>query len=115
MNEALTCIYVGLCRYARGEKLSGTRFIQNFAVDLLIASANHFEEENVDFVDAFQHERRFETRFEAFSRWLPSMIQGYDKTPESACEILAFIETHTTVNSVLKSEILKLIREIRGE
>lgn len=41
LGEMLTNLYVGLGRYARGEKLSGTRFIQSYAVDMLIAGL-HF-------------------------------------------------------------------------
>jgi hypothetical protein len=31
LGEALTCLYVGLCRYHRGEKLSAQLFIQHYA------------------------------------------------------------------------------------
>ncbi len=36
LGEALTNLYVGLCRYRRGEKLSALRFIQGYAVDRVI-------------------------------------------------------------------------------
>ncbi|MBP1694464.1 MAG: hypothetical protein H6Q37_2347, partial [Chloroflexi bacterium] len=35
-GEALTNLYVGLCRYRRGEKLSAARFIQGYAVDRVV-------------------------------------------------------------------------------
>lgn len=112
INEAITCLYVGLCRYARGEKLSGTRFIQNYAVDMLVASANFLYEEEKDFKDKFQHERRFENRFPLLGEFLPKFIQGYDKTVESALEILKFIEKNYKVNPFIKQEIINLAKEI---
>ncbi len=112
INESLTCIYVGLCRYARGEKLSGTRFVQSFAVDILIASSSYFAEEVKDFKDEFQHERRYENRYPELSLSLPKMIQGYDKTVESAVEILKFIESRYKVNEYIKKAILDLAAEI---
>lgn len=108
LNESLTCLYVGLCRYARGEKLSGTRFVQNFAVDILIASSSHMSEAQKGFVDEFQHERRYENRYPDIAKYLPKMIQGYDRVPESALEILKFIEERYEVNPHLKNEILTL-------
>ena len=38
LGEALTNLYVGLCRYHRGEKLSAARFIQQYALDRLLSA-----------------------------------------------------------------------------
>lgn len=114
-NEAITCIYVGLCRYKRGEKLSGTKFVQSFAVDILIASSSYFSEEKKDFKDEFQHERRYENRYPDIAKYLPLMIQGYEKTADSALEILKFIETKYNVNQYIKQRILELITDIKQE
>ena len=46
VGEALTGIYVGLCRFARGEKLSAARHIQNIAVDHLLACSSLLAKEN---------------------------------------------------------------------
>lgn len=108
-NEALTCLYVGLGRYARGEKLSGTRFVQSYAVDLILAASSMISGEPPTSADEFQHERRYEIHYPEIAKHLPSMIQGYDHTKASALEILNFIERHHPVNPTLKSEILKLI------
>lgn len=60
MNEALTNLYVGLGRYARGERLSATRFVQGYAVDRIL-SVLHLLEQEVDyFPDPFGNERRLE-------------------------------------------------------
>lgn len=108
-NEALTCLYVGLGRYARGEKLSGTRFVQSYAVDLILASSSLISGEIPTAADEFQHERRYEAHYPEFAKSLPKMIQGYDHTKDSALEILNFIEHYHPINPTLKSEILKLI------
>jgi hypothetical protein len=109
LNEALTCLYVGLNRYARGELLSGTRFVQNYAVDLIISTSTYLMDEIPNGADAFQHERRYEGRFPELAKVLPDMIQGYTRTKESAVKILNFIERYHHVNPWLKSEILRLI------
>lgn len=113
-NEAISCVYVGLCRYARGEKLSGTRFIENFAVDILMAASYMYLKEYKTFDDDFQHERRIEIRYPDLSQYFSSMIQGYDKAPESALEVIKFIEKYYTVNLLIKEQILKLYGEIRS-
>jgi hypothetical protein len=63
LGEALTCLYVGLCRFHRGEKLSAQRFIQHFAVDrvLELVEVEGTAEEHSR--DPFVLERRFEQRF----------------------------------------------------
>ncbi|MFA6456766.1 MAG: hypothetical protein WCW40_08090 [Bacteroidota bacterium] len=108
IGEAVTCIYVGLCRYARGEKLSGTRFVQNYAVDMIIASSSRFAKEEPDFKDQYQHERRYEKRFPSLGQYLPSIIQGYDRTPESALALLQLVEAFVPVNAAIKKEIVTL-------
>jgi hypothetical protein len=40
---------------------------------------------------------------------LPGFIQGYDRTPESAAAILAFLERHWPVNPAIKQAILALL------
>ncbi|NUN69185.1 MAG: hypothetical protein HUU02_05690 [Bacteroidetes bacterium] len=107
VGEMVTCIYVGLCRYARGERLSGTRFIQSFAADMMIACAPHFEQEQPGAKDRYQNERRFEQRFPGMAAWLPRIIQGYDRVPESALELLAMIEQYAHVDPSMKRRIIE--------
>jgi hypothetical protein len=108
VNEALTNLYVGLGRYARGEKLSAVRFVENYAVDSLI-SALHFLEQEVEFYpDPFGNERRIEIRYPTFAERLGEMIQGYDKVPESAIHILNYMEGIFPVNKRLSAEIRRL-------
>jgi lincosamide nucleotidyltransferase len=108
LNEALTNLYVGLCRYARGERLSATRFIQSYAVDSIL-SVLHLLEQEVDyFPDPFGHERRLERRYPRFAGIIGNMIQGYDHVPESALSILKYLEEVYPVNKGLSEEIQRL-------
>lgn len=113
INEALTNLYVGLGRYARGEKLSGTKFIQSYAVDGLISVMHLLEQEVEYYPDRFGNERRIEKRYPNFANNLGNMIQGYDKVPESAIQILNYIENIFPVNARLSSEIRKLAEVCR--
>lgn len=108
VGEALTNLYVGLGRYRRGEKLSATRFIQNYAVDRILDLAERIESEQPAFRDQFSGERRFEQRFPETARQLAAFVRGYKANPESALAILAFLERHFTVNPHLACAIREL-------
>lgn len=108
LGEALTNLYVGLGRFHRGEKLSAARFIQGYAVDQIVRLAPHIEAEQPAHADPFTAERRFEQRFPITAAHLPRFVQGYDRSPESAREILAFLEAHFPVNAAIKAAILTL-------
>jgi lincosamide nucleotidyltransferase B/F len=108
LGEALTCLYVGLGRYHRGEKLSAQRFIQHYAVDRVL-ELMELETTAVPLPrDPFAVERRYEQRFPDLARQLPQFIQGYDYSRESAQALLAFLDHHFTINQALKSRILAL-------
>ena len=108
LGEALTCLYVGLGRYRRGEKLSAFRFVQGFAVDRLVELAASLEQEIPAFRDEFSPERRFERRFPTTARALAPLMRGYEATPESALSILEFLDQRFDVNPSIKAAILKL-------
>lgn len=112
VGEGLTNLYVGLCRFARGEKLTAARCIQNEALAQVLACAHLIEEENSCYRDVFQNERRFEKRFPRLARSLPQMIQGYEKSPESALAILEFMETFFEINPYMKALITNLAHEL---
>jgi hypothetical protein len=109
VGEALTNLYVGLGRYRRGERLSALRFKQGYAVDRKLELADQIETEQAGHRDPFGRERRFEQRFPGVAQELPRFTQGYDRTPESAAAILAFIERHWPVNPAIKQAILALL------
>jgi len=108
LGEALTNLYVGLGRYARGEKLSAARFIQQYAVDHILELAPSIAAESLAQKDPYSRERRFEQRFPGLARELPRFVQGYKRSRESALAILEFLEKHFDVNPALAGEIRRL-------
>ncbi|WP_151735769.1 hypothetical protein [Paenibacillus tengchongensis] len=112
LNEALTNLYVGLGRYARGERLSAVRFIQSYAIDSILSVLHLLEEEVAYYPDPFGNERRLEKRFPRFAEIIGGMMQGYDHVPESALRILDFLETVYPVNPRLSAEIRRLADRI---
>lgn len=114
LNEALTNLYVGLKRYARGEKLSAVRFIQSYSIDSILSMLHLVEQETDYYPDPYGNERRLEKRFPRFAKVLPDMITGYNRVPESALAILAYLEQIAPVHSRLSMEIRKLAGTMLG-
>lgn len=112
VGETLTNLYIGLCRFARGEKLAAARCIQNLALDHLLACSHLINKETVYYKDPFQNERRYEKRFPSLARSLPKMIQGYEKSPESALAILEFMESTFEINPYMKELIKNLANDL---
>ena len=108
INEALTNLYVGLCRYARGEKFSGMKFIQNHALDNILSVLHLIEKEVEYYPDIFGNERRVEKRFPEFAGVMGEMLQGYERVPESALIILDYLEEAYPVNPNMCKEIRRL-------
>jgi lincosamide nucleotidyltransferase B/F len=116
LGEALTNLYVGLGRYHRGERVSALRFIQGYAVDRILDLAPHLEAAQPAYRDPFGADRRFEQRFPTVARELPYFLQGYDRSPESAAAILAFLERHWPVDPAIKQAIVALLpADLRGQ
>lgn len=111
VGEALTCIYVGLCRFLRGERLAAMRFVQVFALDRVVELAPGLEQPAGAMVDPFGGERRFEARFPGLAARLPALAPGYAATPRAAEALLAFFEERFPVNQALAREIRRLIRQ----
>jgi hypothetical protein len=110
VGEAITCLYVGLGRYRRGEKLTAMRFIQGYAVDRVVQLAEHAETPQPSLVDGFMLERRVEKRLPQLAELLPQMTQGYTNSVESVLAILAYLEAHFPINATMKEEILTLAK-----
>jgi len=108
IGEALTNIYVGMCRYNRGEKLSAVRFIQQYSLDRVLDLARHAEQEQDVLIDPFVVDRRFEKRCPILASKLPSMIQGHSLCPESAMAQMTFLDETFGINLVMKKEIERL-------
>lgn len=109
LGEAVTNIYVGLQRDARGEKLSGMRFIQGYAVDRLLELVEFIEEGKEAHRDRFVNERRFEQRHPDVVPHLQTWAQGYANNRDSARSLLQYLEEKFKVNEAMAMEIRKLI------
>ncbi|MBF0543230.1 MAG: hypothetical protein HQM08_02295 [Candidatus Riflebacteria bacterium] len=108
IGEVLTNIYVGLCRYKRGEKLAGSRMIQYHAINKLLELVEFIEVGDNKHRDSFSNDRRFEIRHKTMSKSLPDFMQGYSKSYESAKAILKFLESHFEINRSMKNLIISL-------
>ena len=109
LGEAVTNIYVGLQRDARGEKLSGMRFIQGYAVDRLLELVEVIDDGKETHRDPFVNERRFEQRHPDVVPHLQTWAQGYANNRDSARSLLQYLEQHFNVNEAMVNEIWKLL------
>ena len=106
-NEALTNLYVGLHRDARGERLAASRLIQQHAIDRLLnyleltTPATHRQ-------DVFAIERGAEKRFPPDVLPLGRLVPGYGRNSEAALAILEWLEERTDVDPTLAAAIRRL-------
>ncbi len=113
LGEALTNLYVGMKRFARGEKLSAARFVQQYAVDRVLELNQRLEAAQNDLADPFNRERRLEQRFPQLALELPKFVQGYEQTPESTLAILAWLEQNFIVNQSISRTIKKVVHDVQ--
>jgi hypothetical protein len=111
LGEALTNIYVGLGRYHRGEKLSGYKFISEYAFSRILEIMTLLEKPKDIEEDRYSISRRFEFRYPVQSGKISGMLLGYDRTIESADRILTFLNDNFTINQEMKKRVLDLIRQ----
>jgi lincosamide nucleotidyltransferase B/F len=109
-SDSLTNLYVGLCRYNRGEKLSALNFIQVNSVERVLELIPLLETPTEVQEDIFSLQRRFEFRYPTSSLMLSKMLTGYDHIPKSAEAILEFLDSNFSVNVEMKNRILELCR-----
>lgn len=107
VDEALTNLYVGLHRDARGERLAAARLIQQHAVDRLLtylelATAGAARQ------DPFAVERGAERRFPPDVLPLSRIVLGYDRNRDAAIAILEWLEARAGVDAKLAAEIRRL-------
>ena len=105
VGEALTNLYVGLHRYRRGERLSGMRLVQVFAVDRILEIAGVLGLATAPQQDVFAVERSAERRLASDAVPIADLAQGYDRTPESALAALAWLEAHVAVDPSVAREV----------
>lgn len=106
VNEALTNLYVGLHRDARGERLTATRFIQSYAVERILTYLDLTEPGPRQ--DVFVVERGVERRWGPDVLPLAQMVPGYDRNREAALTILDWLESRAEVDPTLAAEIRRL-------
>lgn len=111
LGEIITCLYVGMCRYRRGEKLSGYTFIQRHAFTLFIELVEMIHPDNGIAKDLYAKDRRFEERYPELQMLLGNILQGYGKTAESATALLGYLDKRYTLNTAMKDAILALCKE----
>lgn len=110
LGELLTNLYVGLCRYRRGEHCSAMRFIQVYALDRLISLLDkQLLLPQLSDRDAYCVDRRAEQRHPQYAALLKNCLQGVDKLPFSAASMLAFVEQHYPVEAAIKEQIQRLL------
>lgn len=106
LNEAITNLYVGLHREARGERLSATRFIQGYAVDRIISMRDL--ERGKPPQDEFAVERGVESRYEPDEVPLARFVPGYQHNCEAALAILDWLEAHAEVDKAMADAVRAL-------
>ena len=110
MGEALSCLYVGMQRWLRGEKLSAARFVQCHALDRLIELDDSRAADAAAGVDPFIRDRRLEQRRPELARELPQLAPGYLATPQAALAMLAALERRgVAVDAAMKERIGRLV------
>jgi lincosamide nucleotidyltransferase B/F len=109
LGEALTNILIGVKRFYRGEKLSAARFVQQYAVDRVLELQESLQTTDQKGRDPFNPERRLEQRHPEMKAYLSTFVQGYERTPESALAILAWLEQHFEINQGIVKTIKDLI------
>lgn len=109
VGEALSCLFVGLQRWHRGEKLSAARFVQGHALDrLLELDALRHPEAAAD-ADPFNRERRIEARRTTLAAELPALVPGYERTPQAALALLRALQAR---GAALNPAIVERIRAL---
>jgi hypothetical protein len=109
LGEALTNLYIGLCRYRRGEKLSAARFVQQYALDRLLELAATLEEVQSGVLDPFSPERRIEQRLPQMAGRLAEFVQGYENSPRAASAILEYLESYFPINPAMAAAVRRLL------
>lgn len=110
-GEVLSCLYVGMSRLRRGETLAAFQMIQGFAVENLLKLAAQQQTSTDAMSDRFNITRRFEQIYPNTAPLLPTLMQGYNHSAESAQAVLAMLETLHPVNAAMKASILHLCNE----
>lgn len=111
VGEALSCVYVGLQRWLRGERLSAMRMIQGHALDRLVElDALRTQRDGAGTTgDPFNRERRLEQRRPGLAGELERLAPGYARSPSAALAILdALARRGAQLNAAMAERIRSL-------
>ncbi|MGB2569110.1 hypothetical protein ACPFP2_11730 [Micromonospora citrea] len=109
LNEALTNLYVGLHREARGERLNASRFIQSYAVDRVLALARLTSPGTAHRRDPFDPTRRVEQAYPPEELPLAEMVPGYRANRDAARATFSWLSARFPVHPVLGEAIRRLL------
>ncbi|MBP7095214.1 MAG: hypothetical protein KBC36_03890 [Spirochaetia bacterium] len=107
-GELVSCLYVGLCRFHRGEQLSAWRFVQTFCLDRWQELVEQLEPVSEALADPYGRDRRFEARWPNAAAMLPRLIRGLEETPAAALAYLEWLEARNLAPPAMSSEIRRL-------
>jgi len=108
VGEILSNLYVGLCRWRRGERLAAYRAVQQHAVDNLLRLNEQLATPDTAGRDPFNLDRRLEQRHPALAADLPALLPGLERTPEAALAILDWVECRLPVPVPMADAIRRL-------
>ncbi len=105
VNEALTNLFVGLHRDLRGERLTASRFIQQYAVDRVLSIVKLTDPDWHG--DGFDLTRRVEQRYPDLP--LAEMMPGYGGNADAARAVYAWLEARFDVDPVIATAVRDLL------
>ncbi len=114
VGEALSALYLGLCRLRRGEGVAAFRAVQVEAAGRAMQLVRLLDGEGDGPRDPFAEERRFERRHASATAELPGFMQGYVRSAESALAILSFLERRFEVKRAMATAIRRLCGTASG-
>jgi hypothetical protein len=110
LQELLTVLYTGLCKYRRGEILAATGYVEGQVRDIFARLVTKtFPRSPHIPQDVFAKERRFEIAYPTLKEQLPAFFQGYAGIAQSAAYIMSFLEERFKIDPFIKQEIHALI------
>ena len=108
MNEALTNLFVGVCRFQRGEKLAAMRMVQQAAVDRILDLVYREYIPDDESMDVYLPERRIEMRYPPIQALLTDFCPGYQHTLSAVENILTWLEKNYFPSAAMVHEIRRL-------
>ncbi len=110
LGEIISCIYVGVCRFRRGETLSAMIFVERHAFSMLLELMLR-ESPGEDSVqpDRFSPDRRIEFRYPGIEAVLGTFLNGYGKTLQSASAMLEYLTSRWELPAPMVRAVEELI------